>query len=92
MNALEGTAEDDWENLNLMLIFQGVARSITDIEIIKHLACVPLDFVECRSVQWTDDKVVQFEDQAKYSDRHWLPAEPCINKVFIGKMEFNFSF
>lgn len=84
MNALEGTAEDDWENLNLMLIFQGVARSITDIEIIEHLARAPMHFVECRTVQLTDDKVVQFKNQAKYSDWRWLPAEPCTNKQFIG--------
>ncbi|XP_055313250.1 uncharacterized protein LOC129574801 [Sitodiplosis mosellana] len=87
MNALDAT-EDDWENLNLMLIFQGVARSITDIEIIQHLARVPQDFVAYPSVQLTDDKIVQFENHTRYSNRKWQPVEPSTTKEFVGMPVF----
>lgn len=85
-NALDADGQDDWENINLMLIYQGVARSITDIERIEHYSRVSQNFDRCKSVQMTDDKIVQFENQTKiYSNKKWPSVEPCTSKQFIGK-------
>lgn len=84
LNALEAN-EDDWENINLMLIFQGVARSTTDIEIIEHYSCVPEDFVLYPSAQLTNNTMAQFENATNNSEKKWRLVESSMTKEFIGK-------
>lgn len=87
VDALEA-GEDVWENLNLLLIFQGVARSTTDIELLQDFSCVSHDFVMYRSVQKTDDKIVPFKNRTKIPIWKWSPTESCTTKTFIGKNVF----
>lgn len=84
VNALEAN-EDDWENINLMLIFQGVARSTTDIEIVEHYSIEPQDFIVYPTAQLTDNTMDWFENQTKSTDKKWRLVEPSTTKEFIGE-------
>lgn len=76
-----------WQNINLQMIYQGVARSVVHI---KHLSAgMPMPRLNANDFQkiLTVNHIKQHQYDVEIGKRafQWLPAAQCQHKEFTGK-------
>lgn len=85
---IDGAPEVHWQNINLKLIFQGIARSIVHIKYLQSDAIMPRQNEELsllKRIHLNDERHVEIRSRksVKRANR-WLPALPCRSKEFTG--------
>lgn len=91
-NALDAVADDTWLNINSQLIFQGVARSTTEIEILEHHSRMVVNFKQQsigKAGNIDKSKPNPVRDLGKNNRQQWPAAEPCLHVEFTGNGSFN---
>lgn len=90
---------DVWRNINLKMIFQGLARTNVHIEYFNAEKCAPMpnDNQQKMLLPMQNHKNgLNRQDDGKEKThkkvQRWLPASPCPNKEFKGKKSFVMHF
>lgn len=74
-----------WRNINLQMIFQGIARPTVHIDLFNHDFLLPADAKREMDQHMTKPRLKPSEETKHQHALHWLPSELCPFRQFNGK-------